>query len=127
MEAFERLQDVCQVGLVLLHRVLGLRFLPSCLGMRWVQQRMLPNTIRSIAVESLHHLKYLIKKMIFFNKLLTDFSGSINTLNCDGIHAPRLRDLILEMWRPKLLCTLQHSSHNKIPRFMEAHVGSEIV
>jgi hypothetical protein len=52
---------------------------------------------------------------------------SILTLNCDGIHAPRLRDLILDMWRPKLLCTLQHSSHNKIPRFMEAHVGSEKV
>lgn len=61
MEAFEWLQDMCHVGLFLLHRVLGLRFLSSCLGMRGVQQRMLPDTIRSIAVQCLHHLKHLLK------------------------------------------------------------------
>ena len=34
------------------------------------------------------------------------------------------RCLTMEMWRPRLRCTLQHSSHTSTPLLMEAQPGS---
>lgn len=50
--------------------------------------------------------------------------ASAPTCSSVGGQALWRRCLTMEMWRPRLRCTLQHSSHTSTPLLMEAQPGS---
>lgn len=62
--------------------------------------------------------------------MLSTLCGEGRTAQCSrtcsnvGGQALWRRCLTMEMWRPRLRCTLQHSSHTSTPLLMEAQPGS---
>ena len=53
-----------------------------------------------------------------------ELPGTALTCSRVGGQALWRRCLTMEMWRPRLRCTLQHSSHTSTPLLMEAQPGS---
>ena len=79
-------------------------------------------------------VEYTVKMLLLHIKLLClpYYLSNVKILlfltdNNVGCHGASRRCLTCEMWRPKDLCTLQHSSHIRTPLLIDTHSGPKSV
>lgn len=113
----------------LLHFVLGVGLPAPALHLGRVQQRVLPDGVGPVARQGVHHLQGGTGRaqwarggaLCVCPHVPTGPAPTWSRVAGQGLWR---RCLTMEMWRPRLRCTLQHSSQISTPRLMEAQPGS---
>lgn len=118
-----------QRGGHLLHFVLGVCLPAPALHLGRVQQRVLPDGVGPVARQGVHHLRGRGRAQWVQGGSLCVCvphvpAGPAPTWSRVAGQGLWRRCLTMEMWRPRLRCTLQHSSQMSTPRLMEAQPGS---
>lgn len=121
----------------LLDLVLRVWFPSTALHLCRVQETVFPYGIGSITGQSLNHLQWnqwddsvkvhhheCRKLLLFFPTSSRESSALSLTWSSVGGHPLCLRCFTMEIWRPRLRWTEQHSSQIRTPRLMLAQPGS---